>query len=215
MKKINLLVIVLIILTFKANSQVHLIGVKNGINITNATSIQADYRFGNNYGFLYEVLFNDKYSISVDLFYNQRGYKDKLSFTNVDGKLQPTAVIYSYSDYLSFPVKIGYSTGDNLKKFINLGVNPSLLLDSQSSSPVLDTDGNITSTINYDSRNSISNFDIGGLIEVGLSYNVVERINLFSSVMYSQSFNSFIKNAVNQNIRHSCFSLSLGVKYKI
>lgn len=215
MKKINLLVIVLIILTFKANSQVHLISVKNGINITNATSIQADYRFGNNYGFLYEVLFNDKYSISVDLFYNQRGYKDKLSFTNVDGKLQPTAVIYSYSDYLSFPVKIGYSTGDNLKKFINLGVNPSLLLDSQSSSPVLDTDGNITSTINYDSRNSISNFDIGGLIEVGLSYNVVERINLFSSVMYSQSFNSFIKNAVNQNIRHSCFSLSLGVKYKI
>lgn len=215
MKRINLLVIVLIIMTLKANSQVHMIGVKNGINITNATSLQADYRFGNNYGFLYEVLFNDKYSISVDLYYNQRGYKNKLSFTNVDGELQPTAVIYSYSDYLSFPVKIGYSIGDNLKKFINLGVNPSLLLDSQSSSPVVDTDGNITGAINYDSENSLSNFDIGGLIEVGLSYDVVDRINLFSSVMYSQSFNSFVENAINQNIRHSCFSLSLGVKYKI
>lgn len=215
MKRINLLVAVLIIMTFKANSQVHMIGVKNGINISNATSLHADSRFGNNYGFLYEVLFKDKYSISIDLFYNQRGYKDKLSFTNVDGELQQTTIIYSYSDYLSFPIKIGYSIGDNLKKFINIGVNTSLLLNSQSSSLEMDTDGNLIGVINSDSENSLSNFDIGGLIEVGLSYDVAERINIFSSVMYSQSFNSFIKNAINQNIRHSCFSLSLGVKYKI
>lgn len=215
MKRVYLLVIVIIIMTSKANSQVHMIGVKNGINITNATSLHADYRFGNNYGFLYEVLFNDKYSISIDLFYNQRGYKEKFSFTNVYGDLQPTTVNYSYSDYLSFPVKFGYSIGNNLKKFIKLGVNPSLLLESQSSSPVIDMDGNITGALNYDSENSLSNFDIGGLVEFGLSCDVVERINLFSSVMYCQSFNSLIENAVNQNIRHSCFSLSLGIKYKI
>jgi len=215
MKIINLLVIVLIIMSYKANSQVHMVGIKNGINITNATSLNANYRIGNNYGFLYEVLFKDKYSISIDLFYNQRGYNDKLSFTNEIGELQPTIVLYSYSDYFSFPVKFGYTKGNNLKKFINLGLIPSLLIDSQSSSPVLDSDGNITGTIIYNSNNSFSNFDIGGLIELGLSYDVVEKINLFSSIMYSQSFNSFIENSINQNIRHSCFSLSLGVKYKI
>lgn len=215
MKRIILLVIVLFIMAFKANSQVHMIGVKNGINITNATSVHADYRFGSNYGFLYEVSFKDKYLIGIDLFYNQRGYKDHLTFANVDGDLQPSTLFYSYSNYLSFPLKFGYSIGDKLKKFINLGVNPSILLDSHSSAAATDPDGNITGTIHYDSENSLSNFDIGGLIEIGLSYDVEDRINLFSSFMYSQSFNSFVENADNQNIRHSCFSLSLGFKYKI
>jgi len=214
MKRINLLVIVLIMLAFRANSQVHMVGIKNGINLTNVTGISTDYRVGNNYGFMYEVLFKDKYSISIDLFYNQRGYKDKLSFNNANEEAGVTSVLNFNCDYLSFPVKIGYSIGNTFKKYINIGVNPSLLLNSQTSSPVVNA-GKITGTLNYNSENSLKNFDIGGLIEIGLLYPVVEHVNLFSSVMYSQSFNSFYKHTINQNVRHSCISLSLGVKLKI
>lgn len=215
MKKVSLLLIVLTSMAFAANSQTHMIGLKNGINISNATSLDADYRYGNNYGFVYEVSLKEKYLISMELLYNQRGYKDKLSITGGNGELQPNIVLYSNFDYLSFPVKLGFAKGNNLKKFINIGLNPSLLIDAQASSPLADSNGNITGAINYDSKNSTSNFDMGGLIELGASYDVDEKINLFSSIMYSHSFTSFIENSVNQNIRHSCFSLSLGVKYKI
>lgn len=216
MKKVKgLLAIVLVITAFSAQSQVqHRVGVNNGLEISNVTTLSTEYRVGNHYGFMYEALFKEKYSLSLELNYNQRGYKDKISFYLFNQGMQPPAITSLFNEYLSLPIKIGYSTGQQLKKFINIGVIPSLLLSSERTIPFYNS-GGISNDLTYDSRKDMSQFDIGALVEVGLSHDVSERINLFTSAMYKHSFNSFVKEFEEIQIRHHGFSLSIGLKYNL
>lgn len=208
----------MILLSFMAISsygQVQTVGIQKGLNISNVTSLASNNRYGDIYGLTYDLIFQDKYTLGIDLLYNQRGFDDKLTFTDISGNQPPTVISKYYSDYFSVPLKIGYVVGNKLKAFAKLGITPSVLIKAHSTIPIIDTDGDITGEITTDTKSSLLKYDLGGLIDIGLSYAIFENINMFSSLMYNQSFATFYKQPVNDLIRHYSISLSLGLKYQL
>ena len=120
-----------------------------------------------------------------------------------------------HSDYLSFPLKIGYVLGDKFNGFAKVGICPSILISAQTTTPIINASGSITGENTFDSKNSLSKFDLGGLVELGAGYRIFENFDIFTSLMYSQSFTNYYKQMVNGTIRHSGLSVSLGLKYRL
>lgn len=197
--------------------QNHYIGMKGGINLTNVISddffIGNGVRYGINGGLTYEYKLENKFNIGLDLVYAQKGFTEDLIFTDETGATTGGELAFKYNyDYVSIPIKGGYSIGNNFEGFLNLGVVPSMLFKAQTISPAFPSLPGST----YDVSNSVTKFDLGGLIEIGGSYKFNEFL-FFTSVAYQQSFISFtnVNYFANSTARHHGMTLSLGLKYAL
>jgi hypothetical protein len=220
MKKLKMVLIIITGISINSFGQVQTIGLQSGLNITNYRSnvlpSGTDNRYGLIGGLNYGLLFQSKYSVDINFLYNQQGFGDKITFTDNKGNFLQSGIMKFYSDYLSLPLKIGYVLGDKFNGFAKMGICPSILISAQTTTPIIDASGNITGDNKSDSKSSLSKFDLGGLIELGAGYRLSENFDIFTSLMYSQSFNSFSKQIImNGSIRHSGLSLSLGLKYRL
>ncbi len=69
-----------------AVGQNHHVGVRGGPNISNINpsnfTIQHEYRLGFSAGFSYEYLFKKHFWVGADFIYNQRGFTNKIIFTD-------------------------------------------------------------------------------------------------------------------------------------
>lgn len=215
MRKLNLLVISLILMIITASGQTHMIGIKSGKSITNATSLLAESRIGNNFGLTYDVLLKDKFTLGAEFLYSEKGFKQKFSYqSNTLGNNYYFLINY-YTDYISLPIKIGYTKGENLKKFIKLGVTPAWLLSSHWTSFTSTEEGGTDGGLEFYSKEYVEGFDLAGLIELGVSYDIDEHINIESSILYNNSLKSYLVDPINNINRHHGVELSLGIKYKI
>ena len=219
MKKLKMVLIIIIGISINSFGQLQTIGLQSGLNITNYRSNVAPGGTDNRYGFIgglgYGLLFQSKYSVDINFLYNQQGYGDKIIFTDAKGNILQSGNMKFHSDYLSFPLKIGYVLGDKFNGFAKVGICPSILISAQTTTPIINASGSITGENTFDSKNSLSKFDLGGLVELGAGYRIFENFDIFTSLMYSQSFTNYSKQMVNGTIRHSGLSVSLGLKYRL
>ena len=214
----NLLLIGLILFSMNVIGQVHSIGVQGGVNLSNYTSNidfgDKQFKTGIISGFNYEYLYKSKYTLGADLLYSQQGYKDETQFVDEYGNISSSKLKLSY-DYLSVPIKLGYTWGDRLKEFVKVGVCPSVLLKAQTSVPKDDII--LVGFDDFDFYNKVPKFDLGGLIELGAAYELKHDLELFSSITYRKSFTtiSTAEHFAGAQIRHYLFSMAIGLKYKL
>jgi hypothetical protein len=218
----RLLVIILIAISLNVFGQDHWIGFQGGLERSNVTSTNSfsdtKFRPGITCGFNYELRFHNKWSLGADLLYTQKGFNFKTVFTdnfgNVTGKSDKSQQLY---DYLSIPIKIGYTIGNKLKGFAKIGICPSTILKAEGIYPVVDINANYLRTDKYNYIHTVSKFDLGGLIELGARYGLKNNLELFSSFTYNKSFTTFSNDKFfkDSKMRHYDFSLAVGLKFKL
>jgi opacity protein-like surface antigen len=172
---------ILTVLSLSVTGQTHFIGFQGGLNLTNiyAEAFFKDdsYRKGISSGINYELVFSDKYSVGVDLLYNQNGFQEKIIYRDNSGNEIITDIKTKFNyDYLSLPIKFGYQIGNKFKGFAKIGIIPSLLINAKTIVPNFDTDGNITEWQALNVFNDVSKFDFAGLFEIGIGYKLIDRI---------------------------------------
>ncbi len=206
----------LLISTMPIFGQNHFIGIKSEINWTTVNSKysfnNSDKRTGFSGGLTYQYIINNNFSLGLDLLYVQKGFKNDITFINPSGKPIGTGEDSDFSyDYLSFPIKAGYSIGNTISGFIYLGVVPALIVKAETIIPTFE--GSET----FNVKNKVTSFDFAGLIEVGASYAASNRLLIITSFAYQHSFTTLSNSDYfsGSNMKHYGITLSIGIKYAL
>lgn len=225
MKK--LLAILLLLSTSPIFSQNHLIGLQSGVSWINVNSSENNdlykARLGAMFGFNYQYQFKNKLQLGVDVLYaqkrqvvkgqythnsfppNQRGFIYNPNPTRQDGDIVQYKQDEQYN-YLSMPLKLGYSIGNKLRGFMNVGLVPSLILSSKYT--YTENGGPRTETFVVGTYSEES-LDIAGIVELGSSYTIKQQYVMFllcnfqSSANYAWQFEQYLD-----------FTAAVGFRYK-
>lgn len=224
MKKIILLF--LTIATITVNGQNHLLGIKCGTsrtqvkdnNFTESISLKRGFRKGLSFGLTYDYLFKKYFIAGADIIYNQRGYINEYQSTNGLGNPVGEVLITKYFyDYITVPIKVGFIYGKTFYGFINICMNPSILINAKTISPTtqyIQIQGYIIPSSKPPNPKNANKFDFGGLYEIGCGYKFKKNLWLFTSLSYQQSFTSITnsKYIPNDEIKHFGMTVNLGLK---
>ena len=219
MKQLGL--IFLTTISISVSGQNHFIGTKSGVSWTNINSDNfsrgSDPRIGFSGGLSYELFLKKHFSLGADIIYNQRGFSNTINFTDNNGNAtgEKSTDKFNY-DYLSIPVKTGFTFGKNIYGFTNMGAIPSILVDARTIIPVVNSSGRTTGTQTFDVTSNVSKIDLGVLMEAGGGYKF-NKYWLFTSVTYQQSITTISNSSYfsDTRMRHKGLTLSLGLKYRL
>jgi hypothetical protein len=218
MKKV--LLIMFISISIGAFGQKHFIGVQAGINLTNLTAKDifndTKMRAGLIGGVNYELKISEKYQFGIDALYSQQGFIDKMIYVDDYGNETGDNENFKFNyDYISIPIKVGYKIGDIIKVIPGIGLVPSILLKAETIMPGFDSNGNVIGHETVDTKDYVSKFDLGGLVELGLERKLSDNILLCHSLTYKHSLTTFSNSDyfVGGKMRHYGFSISFGLKY--
>ncbi len=176
MMKKTILVITLISFSIISYSQTHF-GIKVGLNYVNNIPItdHADYeidynkyRLGYHFGVNCKIHFSDKFFISPELLYSNKGYKSK----NINAILN--------LNYINFPVLFGYRPIEKLSVLLGPELGYLVSAKSKINSQTID--------VGYIWDN---NFDYG--LSSGIQYDIFDRISI--GLSYTHGFASVIKTS--------------------
>jgi hypothetical protein len=214
----HLLILVFIITTCNTYGQNYSIGVIAGYKNSNVKSENfgnTKSRKGIELGLSLEKNLGKKIFSEVGLLYSQKGFVLEGPFTDLTG--QPTGLIsitHLNYNYISLPLKIGFNYGNKISGFINIGLAPSLLLNSNHTTEAIE---GIVEEVSGSTTESVSKFDIGGLIELGGKYKLSNWCFLFSSVELESSFISISNEEYfrEESIKHYGINIKVGLKYAL
>jgi len=217
----RLFLIVLLLMSFNTYGQEHSIDIRGGIVFSNKSSDEflndSEFRKGFLTGFNYEYHFPNNYSIGLGFIFNQRGFSVSSEFTDVYGNPAggQSEVKFNYS-YLNIPIKGGYSIGNKLQGFFNIGLSPNILIEAKHVSPSYEVNDMYFEKETYNVKNKVSDLSLSGLAELGASYKIFD-ITLLTSIVYSHDITTFSNDDYfkNTNLRHIGLSFSIGLKYWI
>jgi len=230
MKRYFLTVLTLIFISLNTIGQTHFIGIQGGLNRANFYSkdiydhpywhLNTQYpRLGFSGGLNYEYHFPDKYYMGVDVLYEQLGNNYPWFSTDQNG-IPIGEPIWEkwYFDFLSLPVKFGISIDKKVKLFANIGLCPSFLLQAYNIDPQFNNDGQFTGDEVY-SRTKVSpRFDLGGVVEAGVSYTVLEDFSIFSSFRYRKGIIPYRADKTlydSIKMHHFALNCSIGVRFRL
>lgn len=196
MKKLQLITILLLALSFNANAQLFRLGIKGGINYANQSGGNITINSNNyndpsaitnfHFGLLAEVKLSESFSIQPELLYTTQGadYKNSAS----------TIVLDAYKDYsnkvgyLSVPVMVKIYLGKTLS--LELGPQASLLVSEKNS---------------FDVKNA-NTFDFG--LAGGIGINLTKSI--FLQARYVAGLTEASKDAT---VKNSVVQISAGLMF--
>src|ERR1035437_1579534 len=217
MKKI-LIFIFFVISTVTLSGQSNLIGIKGGINWTDVSyysGMKGDVGYVTNSvacissGLTYDYIDNGNFIWGVELLYEQRRYT---GIANIISPVYPPPSPIYLSDhyvYYAIPLKVCYILGETFFGFGNIGIAPAFLKSAIDEHTTTDSIGNKTST-DYNLKNSNSNFELSGLIEIGCGYKLLKNFEIITSFRLQDSFTSTNKYGSHHwTERDLCF----GIKY--
>ncbi|MEQ8625241.1 MAG: porin family protein [Vicingaceae bacterium] len=212
----SLLAFLILLTSIPLIAQNHFIGVQGGAAWTDVNGenfIPDNYaRKGLMTGLKYEYQFKNNLQLGLDVLYNQKGFKSDILFTDNNGVAISKGEIDFKFDYLSLPIKAGYTIGNDFKGFFNVAAVPSFLLRSEIENSLFDANNNLE-----DISDKFTKFDLAGMLELGGSYSLREQILLFMAFNYQYSFTSYTSDdeffPVSEAY-HYGFTAAIGIKYK-
>ena len=216
----NTFLLFLTITTITVSGQNRFIGFKGGANRTNVTESNffmknRNYRTGLALGLTYDYIFKKYFSVSADIIYNQRGFTNKIIFTDVLGIPTGINVITKFNyDYVATPLKVGFNYGKSVYGFANIGLTPSILVNAKTITPAIDLNGTIIPRETSNVTGRVKKFDIGGLVEIGGGYKFKGKYWLFTSFSYQNSFTTITNSDYfsDSKIQHYGMTINLGMK---
>ncbi|MDQ3395163.1 MAG: PorT family protein [Bacteroidota bacterium] len=204
----------------KAEGQSHLIGLRSGLNWAKITNeiVLNDHIKGFSGGITYEYLMPNNFSLGAELAYLRRGFSDKIILTDFSNKITYEYLPIHLYDFITLPLKTGFNTGGRVYGFANIGIVPSILLNTQFKmigySPY-HTDFDAMSKEIF--RNT-PKFDLAGLAEIGGGYKLQGNFQLFASFTYQHSFRLQPKDrsfSFYRYLRYTGKIASVGIKYNL
>lgn len=219
MKKI--FITLLVLFSISSFAQNHYLGLKGGVNIANISGDNipkdASSYIGFSAGLSYDFNLKNNILLGADLLYDRKGYIDKITFTNEEGVSQGLHNTYQQFNFVSLPIKVGYSIGDKLSAYAYFGIVPSYLINA--SYFVYEIDKPETSEYKHanDWTEHYSKFELSGLVEVGANYLLTKKFLITLSGNYMHGFNKveFDSDFVDLSYFHNRFNISLGIKYAL
>jgi len=204
----------LVLWSTHAICQEHTIQIFGGISLADVASqnwiVSDEGRTGSLWGLGYQLKLND-YQIGTDLMYIKKGYKVYQLYLDLNGNPEPIRAKH-YFDYISIPIKGGFTLGQDLSVFANIGLVPAFLIKAKNIvSPYYGmTNGDVR-----DMKESLKSFDFSGILEIGANYNFSYHYTVFTSLAYQRSFTSLTTEYYfyNSKIWHHGLNISVGVKY--
>lgn len=217
MKK-SILFFAFTLFSFCISAQTHLIGLQGGLNLSNIQASEEanydrDFRIASISGITYELILNDKYSFGADLLFNQQGMSYEIPLKDENNTNLGNATVVSQFDYISIPLKFGYAFGDKLRFTPKVGLIPSFLINAKTK-----TSSEISSfpeDVEEDYTDVTEKVDIAAVFEVTVDYSLKNRLSVFSSLSYRNSFTNYSKLYENIQLYHYGIALSVGVKYNL
>ena len=153
----------------------------------------------------YQMMVRENLFLGADMLYEQRGYKSK-TFYELIAEDGVATITYQY---LSTPIKVGYQTRGNVSYYSSIGIVPAFLLRANHHFPWDWEPRDLEVT------DLASDFDLGGLIEIGANVKINEVIIGFLQLAYQHSFTT-VSNSdyfADSSVRNFGISLTLGVKF--
>lgn len=196
-------------------AQKDLIGLRGGINWshvkTDTPFEDSDATTGFLGGITYQHQFQSGLYWGVDVLYTERGFEDELipgTFDPCLGCLRVAAPVDNQFnfDYLSFPVKVGFTFGEQVMFFTDFALVPATLVN-----------GNIETTNSSQEITEADQFDLATQIEIGAAFHLFEGWAAYGSLSYLNSLTS----STNANyfpgdqMLHRNVNLSFGVRYEL
>jgi hypothetical protein len=210
----------LIVLSVSLFGQNHFIGAKGGIaivNVSDALFNVPSMRTSFTGGFSYEYQMKNNFLIGSDLLYIEKGYSTDITMTNDEGITQGTAAINFHFNYISLPLKAGYTFGNKLSGFVYVGLVPALLTNAyyKGSDPngILDDTGSFPK---ISAKEYTSKFELSALAEIGADYKISDSF-LLTTAIASQYGITPVSNYENHenNMRNIGFFFTFGLKYAL
>jgi len=210
----QILVPLLLLISYPIFAQNPLIGIKGGVSWTNIFSKELgtdSYRTGCTFGITYEQQVSKGILIGTELLYQQRGYETYLMFTDDFGNPLNSDNTKFNSNYIALPIKVGYTIGNKLSGFLNIGIVPSILTESK----IILPDIFYVNSVDY--KNQTKTFDLAGMTEIGGNYRISKLLLISASFAFQYSFTSNIKTeyAEGATARHYGMNVCAGVKYAL
>ena len=215
------LILILIALSSFVYGQSHYIGFKGGASLTKVNDISyaddVEFRFGFTAGLSYEYKLKNNILLAADLQYIQKGYDFDIAFTNDEGLLVGEGKSHMKYDYISLPIKVGYSIGERFSGFFNLGVAPALL--TKAYYDFSDPNGILPEIEEFegvDITEETPKFELSGLAEIGANYKINEKF-IITTAVTSQYGLTAMTNFDNQDntIKNYGFYWTVGLKYAL
>ena len=230
MKKHFLTGLTLMLISLGTIGQTHFIGIQGGWRRANFYSkdvydhpywqLNTRYpRLGFSGGLNYEYHFPERYYIGVDVLYEQLGNNYPWFSTDQNG-IPIGEPIWEewYFDFLSLPVKFGISSDKKVKLFANIGLCPSFLLQAYNIDPKFNDDGQFTGDEVYSRTNVSPRFDLGAVVEAGLSYPIFDDFHIFTSFRYRTGIIPYRADTTlfdSIKMHHFAFNWSFGIRFRI
>ncbi len=217
-------IIFVFLFSISSFAQNNIIGFGAGVNWSNVNTKDflddknKDSRLGFSGDLIYEYFFNEHLFLKTGVTYSQRGFSlDSHIYDDVGNVLNSITTTFNY-DYLAIPLTIGYRTKGDIYFFGNIGFLPAMLVSAKTKTPIVDhINGEIIKYETYDVKDRVTNIDYGGIVKLGIGYELDKSYTIFSSFSYNYSFNTITNSEYfgGSNIYHWGLNLLLGLKYKI
>lgn len=217
MKKI--VIIILTLVAFKTYGQNHYLGVDAGLYFASIAS--KDYKPGFRTAFAggvsYEYFFNKNVSVGAGLVYCARGFTTKNEKDSLGQDLQNGAKSKTNFNYITIPLKIGFSYGEKFFGFAKIGLVPAILIKAEEVKPGSDAAGNVIENATENLTNKVRKMDLGGVIELGGGYNVSARCKIKLSLSYQHSFSALTTENYHPKStwRNRGVNLALGLSWAL
>jgi opacity protein-like surface antigen len=219
MKKTFLIALALLIL--KTYGQNHFIGIDAGIYWASIAS--KDFISKPNFktdfagGISYEYFFNKNVSIGGGIQYNSRGFVIKSETKSADNTAENEHKSKTAFNYVTLPLKLGFSFGNKFLGFAKIGVIPAILVKAQETIPVVNDNGEVTENHTENLTSKVRKMDIVGMVEIGGGYRISNQCRLKLSISYQHGFSSITTDNYHPNttIRNRGIHLSLGLAWAI
>lgn len=189
-------------------------GFRGGVNWTN---VKTDTPFDGSEtitgiigGISYQHQFKSGLYLGVDALYAERGFENDLFPGQVDPCFNCLRIAFPVDNkynfnYFSFPVKAGYTFGDQFMFFADLALVPSALDRTHTSAPEFD-----------EVLERVDRFDLATQIEAGIAFKLFESWTGFSSLGILRSLTSITNDQYfsGNELLHKGINLSFGVRYE-
>jgi hypothetical protein len=198
----------------------HYIEVKVGVNAGNytfkGTTFHPDTRKALTAGIGYEHFITKQFSIGGGILYNPRGYTDQVTIRDDKNQLVGEGKAVLRYNYVSVPLKAGFTSRGKTFVFANLALLPSFFVGGKSDFAQIDNNGKFEMVSAKSDTKDFRKADLGGMIEAGGGYRL-ERCLLFLSLAYQRSFTPLTRNSPPNSVdlyNHG-IALMAGVKYRL
>jgi hypothetical protein len=223
MKKMLFISLLIAFLSVQVHGQSLTLGVKAGPTVSGMLYSKSTPKTGHRLGFTAGVNLlkpiTDNKQLGAEFIYDQRGFSDKYTFTNIIGESLGIVKLTYLFDYIALPCYVRFHKSKEIKWFLDLGLYPSVMILARTEYPSTNAINNIGPRKKNKMKpfpDELRRFDVGALIGGGVQFKIKEDTSIDLNLRYTNGLiSAFDKLIFAQPMLINSLNFSIGVNYAI